>query len=85
MRVRSVLMWAPGKIAGKAVLLVTPQPRLLGLADQVIRLDNGQVTIASSDPLPYQRVQWTTSSNGRRLGLTRGRSGRSAGYPRPIR
>jgi ABC-type transport system involved in cytochrome bd biosynthesis fused ATPase/permease subunit len=70
---------------GKAVLLVTHQPRLVGFADQVMRLENGRVTIARSDArldqqtLRYQRFQWTTSSNGRRLGLTSGRSGRSAG------
>ena len=71
--------------AGKAALLATRQPRLVGLADQVMRLDNGRVTIERSDArleqptLRYQRFQWTTSSNGRRSGLAIGRSCRSAG------
>ena len=34
---------------------------------------------------PYQWPRRTTSSKGRRFGLTIGLSGRSAGYPTPIR
>jgi ATP-binding cassette subfamily B protein len=70
---------------GKTVLLVTHQPRLVELADQVMRLGDGRITIARCDArqgqgtLRYQRFQWTTSSNGRRLGLASGRSGLSAG------